>query len=573
MISHPDRISSYFLSEWKSLLLVTVSGIIYNAGSLITVWLEGQLVSSLVSILSGAGTIKSMLIPVILYLFVTLIIQGSRFIKRFSVRHFANNINREMKCILYSNLLRKSRSSLEEEGAGELLTKAISDTDDTAEGMRKFTTEIFDTGILIVSYVIMLFIYDWKLSLISLAFTPPVYIISSLLKKNIQKAGEKYKKASGHLRDQTLSLVDNAVTYRIYGVEDVNRKNYEKTLSEYEKAAISSDIWLSALSPLYKALSGAGIILIFIFGGRNVLNMGWKVWDIAAFTTYVSAFTKLSVKSSKAAKLFNSLEKASVSWKRIKPMMKNPPHENKTEIRKVEDIAIKNLSVSIRNKVIFKNINLFVHPGEIIGVTGPVACGKSTFGKVFLSEFPYSGSIKFGGKEVSAMSENETASIFGYLGHDPELFSGSVRDNILCGSDGDALLYLKAVDMKDEALAMDKGIDTDIGSYGLRLSGGQRQRLALARTLSHPHPVLILDDPFSALDRTTEDKIFSSLRKYGKDRIIFLISHRLCNFPFVDRILFIGSNGLSYTGTHDELISFLPEYSKLWKEQRGGSEK
>ncbi len=92
--------------------------------------------------------------------------QGSRFIKRLYVRKFANNINRSMKQVLYANLVRKGKVELEQAGAGTLMTKAISDVDACAEGMRKFTTEIFDTGIALLAYAVMLLGYDWRLALL-----------------------------------------------------------------------------------------------------------------------------------------------------------------------------------------------------------------------------------------------------------------------------------------------------------------------------------------------------------------------------------------------------------------------
>lgn len=143
----PDRIGSYFRAEWLSLTFVTLSGLFYNVGLLATPWFEGRLAQCLADILGGNETAGKMAVLVLAYLAVTLAVQGARFIKRFYVRRFANNINRRMKGILYANLVRQSRASLEQEGAGELMTKAISDVDDCVEGMRKFTTEVFDTGV------------------------------------------------------------------------------------------------------------------------------------------------------------------------------------------------------------------------------------------------------------------------------------------------------------------------------------------------------------------------------------------------------------------------------------------
>lgn len=107
-----------------------------------------------------------MLILVLSYVAVIVIVQSSRYIKRFYVRRFANNVNRRMKEILYGSLVRKSRASLKEEGEGNVITKAILDVDDCVEGMRKFTTEIFDTGVALAAYAGMLLWYDWRLALL-----------------------------------------------------------------------------------------------------------------------------------------------------------------------------------------------------------------------------------------------------------------------------------------------------------------------------------------------------------------------------------------------------------------------
>ena len=143
--------------EWLSLALVTASGLIYNVGLLATPWFEGWLTQCLADILGGNETAAQMAVLVLAYIAVTLLVQAARFIKRFYVRRFANNINRRMKGVLYANLVRQSRVALEQEGAGELMTKAISDVDDCVEGMRKFTTEIFDTGLPLTFLAVLLY--------------------------------------------------------------------------------------------------------------------------------------------------------------------------------------------------------------------------------------------------------------------------------------------------------------------------------------------------------------------------------------------------------------------------------
>ena len=567
----PDRIGSYFRAEWLPLALVTVSGLIYNVGLLAAPWFEGRLAQCLADILGGSETAAKMAMLVLAYIAVTLLVQAARFIKRFYVRRFANNINRRMKGILYANLVRQSRASLEQEGAGELMTKAISDVDDCVEGMRKFTTEVFDTGVALAGYAVMLLVYDWRLALLSLLFTPASYFCAAWMKKPVQWAGTAYKKAAGTLSAATLDRAQNAVTYRIYGCESAREARYEEALRTYEKTAVRSNVWQSALPPLYLAVSGAGTLFILWFGAKNVLGTGWSTWDIAAFTTFLSCFTKLTMKSSKVAKLFNSVQKAEVSWKRIKPLMKTPEALAPLSIPAPADVTLENLSFAYGDEPVFFGLTLTARPGDIIGVTGPVACGKSTFGWVFLCEAPYGGSAKFGQKEFSALTPRQIAATVGYLGHDPELSADTIRSNVLCGDEQDAMPYLAAVALQEEVLAMENGADTVIGSSGTRLSGGQAQRLALARTLAHPRPVLVLDDPFSALDRGTEDTVFANLQTYAKDKVVFLISHRLYHFPQMRQVIFM-EDGRTAVGTHEELMASEPVYRQLYESQTEGEQ-
>ena len=564
----PDRVLSYFRVEWFPLLLVTLSGLVYNIGLLAAPWFEGRLAQCLADILGGSETAAQMALLVLAYIAVTLLVQAARFIKRFYVRRFANNINRRMKGILYANLVRQSRAALEKEGAGELMTKTISDVDDCVEGMRKFTTEVFDTGVALAGYAVMLLVYDWRLAILGLLFTPVSYVCAAGMQKPVQRAGMAYKKAAGALSSATLDRARNAVTYRIYGCEEARMEKYEEALSLYEKTAVRNNVWQSALPPLYLAASEAGTLFILWFGAKNVLGTGWNHWDIAAFTTFLSCFTKLVVKSSKVAKLFNAVQKAEVSWKRIRPLMKTPEQLDALQIPAAQDVTLKELAFSYGEEPVFSGLSLTAHPGDIIGITGPVACGKSTLGRVFLCEAPYQGSVCFGGRELSTLTPRQIAATVGYLGHDPELSADTVQNNVLCGSEQDVMPWLAAAALKEEVLAMEKGTETVICSGGTRLSGGQAQRLALARTLAHPRPVLVLDDPFSALDRSTEDAIFAELQAYARDKVVFLISHRLYHFPQMQQIIFM-EGGRTTVGTHEELMAEVPVYRQLYESQTG----
>lgn len=567
----PDRVLSYFRVEWLPLTLVTVSGLVYNIGLLATPWFEGRLAQCLADILGGSETAARMALLVLAYILTILVVQAARFIKRFYVRRFANNINRRMKGILYANLVRQSRTALEQEGAGELMTKAISDVDDCVEGMRKFTTEVFDTGVALFAYAVMLLSYDWRLALLSMLFPPLSFLIAEKMKTVVQRTGAAFKEASAHLNAATLDRAENAVTYRVFGCENERQSAYEKELSGYESAAVKANIWSAVLPPLYRIISMAGTLLIIFFGARNIRGTGWTSWDIAVFTTFLACFTRLAAKSSSAAKLFNAVHKAQVSWRRIKPLMHQAEADEPVPALSAAALTATHAGFAYPGgSNIFADMSLSAQPGQIIGITGPVACGKSTLGRMLLCEYPYQGSLKFGDRELSSLRPAELVGMAGYLGHDPELFNDSIENNILLGDDRDANAYLRAVCLDQEVAAMEDGLQTRVGSGGVRLSGGQAQRLALARTLCHRKPVMILDDPFSALDKQTEAQVFAHLKELCRDSIVLLISHRLYLFPQMDQVIFV-DHGQALVSTHAQLLQSNAEYARLFHEQEGGA--
>ena len=571
--AHPDRVASYFRQELGALLIVTVTGIFYNVGLAAGPLLEGQLAQCLLDILRGQSPWTAMLWMAALYVAVTVFVQGMRYLKRFYVRRFANNVNRSMKHVLYNTLVHKSRPELEQESVGGMMTRAIADVDTCAEGMRKFTTEVFDTGVAMAAYLALLLYYDWRLALLTCLFPPVAFFCAERMKKSVSRCAAAYKESAGRLNGATLDRVSGAVTYRVFGLEENRDRAYETRLADYEKKAVTANLWENAMPPLYRIISMLGAVPILYLGARNVAGTGWTAWDIAAFTAFLSCYTKLATKTSKAAKLFNSVQKARVSWQRIKPLLRPPLEEPALPAAAPAELAVSGLSFAYPGGPrLFSDVSFSARPGEIIGITGPVACGKSSLGKAFLCETPYGGSIRFGGRELSGLTPAERGTVVGYLGHQPELLSASMADNILLGDAGDPGPWLRAVCLDRETAAMPGGTDTLVGDAGVRLSGGQQARLALARTLCHRRPLLILDDPFSAVDRETEGQIMDRLRHLASDSIILILSHRLDLFPSMDQVLWMDGGHVT-AGTHTSLMNTCPDYAGLYLAQAAGGDK
>ena len=333
---------------------------------------------------------------------------------------------------------------------------------------------------------------------------------------------------------------------------------------------ILANLWENTMQPIYKIIAMTGTILVVWLGGRNVLGEGWQVWDIAAFSTYLSCFVKMSIKTSHAARLFNAVQKAQVSWGRIQPRLAvSRPLPAPVPTFPPAALTVRDLSFSYEpgDKPVYHGLSFSANPGDIIGITGPVACGKSTLGLTFLGEKPHGGEIFFGNRPLGN-GQTGAEGIVGYCGHDSELFSASLEENIRFGLPGDVTKVIAEVCMDEDCKTFPLGIQTPIGEGGQRLSGGQQARIALARTLFHRRPLMIFDDPFAAVDMATERKIFEHLRQSYRDCIILLISHRLSLFSELDQVIWLNPDGMAVTADHKTLYETNDDYRRLYRMQQ-----
>lgn len=549
------NIWNYILKEKKYLFLITITGLIYNVGLLAGPYFEGQLAGCLVDISKNLKTANSMIQLSVIYICVILFVQFARFLKRYFVREFGNDINRNLKMDVYKHFVYDTSNN---ENAGSIMTKAISDADACSEGIRKFTTEIFDTGIALISYIMMLVLYDAKLTCFVIIFPVISYLIANKLGPVVAKNAFNAKKSAERLNASTLDRLHLAITYRIYGEESNMHEVYKKDLQDYEDKTVCSNILETAIKPLYEIISMTGIVFIIYFGSKRVMN---NLWDVAIFTTYISCFTKMAVKSSKAAKLFNAVQKAKVSWDRIYPIIENDHEVKNRKPIDVNTIEVSNLSYAYDDRIIISNVSFQAKKGDIIGITGEIASGKSTLGKVFLENSHYQGKILVNKKQLKDIEKDYA--VTSYMGHNLELFDDTIENNIKFGKEGNILPVLDIASMKEEVESFPDGIYTRLGEGGIKLSGGQQSRIALARTLYHARGIIVLDDPFSACDKNTEKEIYENIRREYKESIIFLISHRLSLFEQMDQILFIDNQSVE-AGTHQELLKNNEKYKHLY---------
>lgn len=563
-MKQPDKIINYWKKEKFVVACIIIFGLSFNSTIILGPIYQGKLIDSI----AGGDNLYSVLLLSATYVALIGAIQILRYFKRFYIRRFANSTSSTMRLMIYNNIMNKSTSELDNENMGNLMTRVISDVDLCVEGMRKFTTEVFDTGVLMISYLITMLAYDIKITALSIIFIPIAMALAEKLKSVIYKYSRDYQKKSSEIADITYNAIENSMLYRVTGMETKNRARYNDELLDLQNKAVKANILENSMQPIYNVIAMLGIIMVIYLGGTKVINGGWSVGN---FSTYIVIFSAMAVKASKAAKLFNSVQKSQVSWKRIKPYLTEyKTKDNSSNINKgATTLTVENLSFSYEDgkENIIEDISFEGNTGEIIGITGSIASGKSTLGLSLLGLYPYKGHIKIDGKELKDYSEYEQSQMISYLGHKPQLLSDTIYNNITLGSKKDIISVLKDVCFDTDLAVMPNGRDTLVGNSGIKLSGGQQARIALARALLNKNRIIILDDPFSAVDMKTEEKIIENMKINYKDSLIILVSHRLAIFNRINKIILLKSDKTADYGTHNELMNKSELYATIFNLQ------
>lgn len=278
------------------------------------------------------------------------------------------------------------------------------------------------------------------------------------------------------------------------------------------------------------------------------------------------------------------LPRADVSIGRIEEVLKHELKiDNFAKTNKVHEessnddeyISLKNVSFNYdgNKKKLFNNLNVVIKKNSINAIVGPTGSGKSTLLKLLLRYYDVSsGEVCIGGVNVKDFCEQELRDKISYVPQKVILFQGSLAKNVgLNPAVTDRKHIEKCLRFTNLGPFMDsqkEGIDYEVHQGALNLSGGQKQRLSIARAISEGLPILLLDDPFSALDANTEKMINEGLQKQFKDTTILVVTQRLSSVVDYDNIIFIDNGKVCGTGTHEQLMKNSKKYRTAFEKAK-----
>jgi len=374
----------------------------------------------------------------------------------------------------------------------------------------------------------------------------------------------------GKVTDFIIESFNNLVTIKHYSVLENFASRFKIHNDDLFKANIEQAKVSSKMFPFISVMSSVGYFILFMVGGKMIMEETLSVGQFVALSLYLSL---LSWPTASLAWIINIIQRGKSSWERINEILTDDTLLRKdfngaNKLTQPMSFKIQNMSISINEKIILKNISMSIPSGKKIGIYGATGSGKTTLLRSIscLESIP-KDTCYLNGNEIHTYNLDDIHSNINFVPQSPILFSDSISNNISYGDTPIEQLIEYSCLKKDISTFPDK-LDTIIGEKGVILSGGQQSRVALARAFSKKCDLMILDDVFSAVDSETEKNILDHLLSSDSYKTLLLVSQRLSTLMHCDIIYILEHGEIIASGTHDELLINNLLYKKTWDYQQ-----
>lgn len=529
-----SKIRTYFKENLHIVIPMCITALLFNGLMCFIPVLEGNTIDSLKS-MDFEIVKKYSLWFILLVLFV----QINRFFKRYLVRVFGNKMSLKMRQISLENMLNKDLNYFYINNTGDILNKNLSDIYDATEGIRKMTTECFDTIVLLVGYITMMLINDSLLTIISMPFIILAILASHYMKKIVYKYNKEYKEYLSYNKELTLNRLDNEIYYRGLGKSDTYYKEYEKSINILKRKSKKAFLFQSSLEPLYLCIGMCGLGLILYLGGIKVINDSFNIYTEGWLAAFITTYALVARKTGKVGKLFNAYQAFKVSWIRCKDFLTNTNDQITVFEPSNDFLNVLNITYQYDTGFKLSNVSFNAKKGEIIAVCGKVRCGKTTLLRLLSGNYNYEGSAILGSHEIKEYKNNPNEYI-SYCSEDVQIFSDTVKNNITLNRDGNLDKAINTSLLSTDLNSIG-GLDAALSHSNSNLSGGQQKRLQMARALYNNSKLILLDNPFQSVSPNMAIKMIEELNNY-KDSIIILVSNNKDILKKTNKILFIDDN-------------------------------
>lgn len=481
-----------------------------------------------------------------------------------------------MRKDVLSHLVKLPLGYVEEAGSGRL-RKIINDS--TAASETYLAHQLPDKAVAVatpIGLIALLFIFDWKLGLLSLIPVVLAFLImASMTGKKMAQKMKEYQNSLDAMSNEAVEYVRGIPVVKTFGQTVFSFKRFKATIDNYEKWVISYTKDLRIPMMLYTAAINSVFVFLIvaalIFTKNGVTNefLLNLIFYIIITPVISLTLTKMMYQSENAMIVADALQ-------RVDTILDAEQLPEAVNGKKPADSSIefRNVSYSydgVKNAV--ENVSLNIHSGSTVAFVGPSGSGKSTMANLISRFFDVSeGQVLVGGVDVRNIKKEILMDNVSFVFQNSHLIKGTILDNVRMArpqaSKEEVMNALEKSQCMDIVKKLPNGVDTVVGTNGVYLSGGEQQRIAIARVMLKNAPVVILDEATAFADPDNEVMVQKAFSELAKDRTVIMIAHRLSTVAGADRIYVLKDGKIEEYGKYNELINNGGMFSKMWNDYR-----
>ncbi len=512
-------------------------------------------------------------------LVVLLAVLVATFLQVFLASLMGQRIMKDMRMELFRHASTRSLAFLSKQPVGRLVTRMTSDV----ETINQFFTDVLGAFLkdasLMVGVLVVLFILDWRLALITLATLPPVVLVTVISRTRARDAYRRQRTWLSKVNSYLAERLSGITVVKLFVREAQTSAEFKERDRELLRANLGEMYVYATFRPIVDFLGAVTTAVILYFGSRmfglELVSLGTLIAFINLVGMFYSPIQDLSEK-------YTLLQSAMAGGERVFQLLDSRdriPDEPRAEMGDPVRGRVEFDHVRFAYKQgewVLKDLSFRVEPGEMVAVVGSTGAGKTTVTNLITRLWDVQeGEIRLDGRPVRDLPLNDLRRAVQPVLQDVFLFSGTIENNIRLGtqvSEERMRIAAHAVHADEFIDVLPDGYATVLSEGATNLSSGQRQILSFARVLAHDPALIILDEATSSVDTETERMIQRGLEGLLAGRTSIVIAHRLSTIRHADRIIVLAAGRVAEEGRHEELLAKRGLYWNLYRLQYGGVE-
>jgi len=503
------------------------------------------------------------------------------FFRSYFINIVAEKITSQIRADSYADLLQREIAVFEELKIGDIISRLGSDLESVGTLITNFLSFFIRNSIMLSGAIILMFLQSAKLSMLVIFIVPFLLMPLLHLSKHIRSISRKVMAEKADLSSFIEESFSAIRTLYAFNQQPHNLKRFNERIATYIKHS-SKRLKLRSLffALAISAIAGSITMVIWI-GSLDIINGKMTSGQMISFIYYAMI---VGMSAGGIAELFSEIQGPLAALDRVFNLRSNTktftnqhlvvkPHKKFENVLQNCNISFENVKFyypSRKDILTLDNISFNIKQNQFTAIVGKSGSGKSTIMQLLLNFYNHqAGKIKLAGHDINSYDRNFIRKIIAYTPQDPDIFSGTIRYNIMFSNpdakeeDFQQVVHLCGIDKFANNLPA--GLDTEIGEKGVRISGGQKQRIAIARALLYQPEILLLDEATSALDNESEHEILDNIKRVMYGKTVISIAHRITSIQDFDNILVIDQGKLVSSGRHKELIESCEIYNILYK--------